>query len=143
MDQVDGETQVVSGTADELVIVEKKSQTVILPPKILQAIEESINIKLKNHPTIFEIVKTALVQVLKEQPELLQSLYVEQNQSELIPLRSIDRSIAKREVDLYIEEHPGCFTSEIIESLHLDPILVGEILKELQDKSKIGNERNQ
>ena len=49
-----------------------------------------------------------------------------------IKFRRIDKADAKKKIQDYINNNPGCLTSEIIEGLLIEPGLVMQTLKELK-----------
>jgi alkyl sulfatase BDS1-like metallo-beta-lactamase superfamily hydrolase len=57
-----------------------------------------------------------------------------------IEFRIIPESEAKKVIERYIRGHRGCTTSEIIESTRLDPALVVEVLKLLEEEGKVKGE---
>ena len=56
---------------------------------------------------------------------------------ETIEFKVLPREEAVKLIEDYIEKHPGCLTSEIIEALQLDPSLVVDILRELEEKGEV------
>jgi len=61
-------------------------------------------------------------------------------EGEILELDFIPISEARYMVDTYIKRHPGCTTSEIIESLRLDPSVIVEVLKLLGEEGKVKRE---
>lgn len=91
---------------------------------------------------------------LKREIEELEDLIRSKEEEEIVPrkipdvelivvaeegivLREIPEEEARKLILDYIEKHPGCLTSEIIENLALDPLLVGRILRQLEKEGKI------
>jgi predicted transcriptional regulator len=56
---------------------------------------------------------------------------------EELEFRDISEDEARKLILDYIEKHPGCLTSDIIEGLGLDPLLVGKILKQLEEEGEV------
>ena len=56
---------------------------------------------------------------------------------EVIELKKIPKDEAKKLILDYIEKHEGCWTDEIIFDLKLDPVLVVEVLKELEGEEEV------
>jgi|Deesub1362A_J573_1020465.scaffolds.fasta_scaffold00834_20 DNA-binding MarR family transcriptional regulator len=71
---------------------------------------------------------------LKREIEELEDLI--ESDEELI-FKEMSEDEARKLVLDYIEKHPGCLTSEIIENLGLDPLLVGKILKQLEEEGEV------
>jgi hypothetical protein len=90
--------------------------------KIDEAVEQRVNEKLE------EVVKKCL----KEREE--------QAGKEVLKLRKISHEKAVPLIKKYIDENQGCRTSDIIYDLALDPDLVLNVLKKLQEKSEIRGE---
>lgn len=61
----------------------------------------------------------------------------ELERGETIEFKVLPRKEAVKLIEDYIEKHPGCLTSEIIEALQLDPSLVVDILRELEEKGEV------
>lgn len=57
-----------------------------------------------------------------------------------VEFKSIPESEAKGVIEGYVRAHLGCITSEIIENLGLDPSIVVEALKLLEEKGKVKSE---
>lgn len=74
------------------------------------------------------------LELLKREIEELEDLI---ESEELIEFRELSEEEARKLILDYIENHPGCLTSEIIESLGIDPVLVGRILKELEEEGEV------
>jgi len=60
-----------------------------------------------------------------------------EERGETIEFKVLPREEAVKLIEDYIEKHPGCLTSEIIEALQLDPSLVVDILRELEEKGEV------
>jgi len=94
--------------------------------KMQQLVEEWVNKYCEEH--FEEIVKKCL----KEKEKL--------DEKSILKLRKIPHKKAVTLIKKYIDEHQGCRTSDIIYDLALDPDLVLELLKELEEKEKIRGE---
>ncbi len=64
----------------------------------------------------------------------------ERKEEKEIEFRVISENEAKKVIERYTSEHPGCTTSEIIENLKLDPALVVEVLNLLEEEGKVRGE---
>jgi len=90
--------------------------------KIHEVVEQCVNEKLE------EMVKKCL----KEREE--------QAEKEVLKLRRISHEKAVTLIKNYIDENPGCRTSEIILNLELDPDVVLKAIKALREKGEIKSE---
>ncbi len=81
---------------------------------------------------VFELEK--IIFELKRELDLLKS---ELKQENVLEFRKISKDAAKELIRDYVLKNPGCLTSEIIENLKLDPELVVQILKELEEEGVI------
>ena len=73
--------------------------------------------------------------MLEERIEKLERRIAEEKR--IIEFRELPKEEALRIIKEYIRKHPGCTTSQIIEDLRLDPPLVAEVLKELEEKGEV------
>lgn len=74
---------------------------------------------------------------LDERINKIEKRLAELTQEETIEFRILPKEKAMKLIKEYIEKNPGCLTSEIIESLQLDPSLVVEILGELEKSGEV------
>ena len=81
---------------------------------------------------ISEITKPLQQQMYIIADQKLLSQSEEQEEMEEIELRMLPKNEAKKLILDYIEKHPGAWTDEIFMDLKLDPILVFEVLRELE-----------
>ncbi len=72
---------------------------------------------------------------LKSLSEIIADMLKQKRES--IFLRTIPKDEARKLILDYIEKHPGCWTDEIFMNLRLDPILVFEVLRELEKEGLI------
>jgi len=79
------------------------------------------------------------IRELLERIDRIERKIAEHEKREIVEVefRRIPKDEAKKLIKEYIKNNPGCFTSEIIEALHLDPKLVIEILHELEEKGEV------
>jgi len=80
-------------------------------------------------------LQTELLEIKRELDKKIKILEerTTSTEEEEIKFRKIPEEEAKELVKKYISENPGCLTSEIIEELQLDPLLVAKVLKQLEE----------
>ncbi|RLI77343.1 hypothetical protein DRP04_11555 [Archaeoglobales archaeon] len=81
----------------------------------------------------------ALLLKLKEiegRIERIEEMLREQEEQS-IEFKELPKEEALKLIREYVKSHPGCLTSEIIEELGLDPAIVIEVLKELEERGEV------
>lgn len=103
-----------------------------LTPELLAKIEECVSVHVNR--VLPEMLETCLNEAVEKK---VRELIERQEEGEAISLVSIPREEAIKKIKSYIDEYPDCTTSDIIYELGLDPVLVLDVLDELQNKGLI------
>lgn len=88
----------------------------------------------------FPDYESRITKLEKELEQLKGKSAVESEEQEIV-LRSLPRNEAVKVIKKYIDENPGCRTSDIILNLEIDPDLVLEIISNLQQGGEIRSEK--
>lgn len=78
---------------------------------------------------------------LEEELKKLKTKYEGESEIQEVRLRSLPYDEAIQLIQKYIDENPGCHTSDIILNLEIDPDLVLEIIRNLQQSGEIRSEK--
>ncbi len=108
------------------------SITMTFSPDMMHSVQESIVTLLRCNP---EIIHDALKEVFGKQEVNIPSL--EPAETEVLELREVSDIDAERLIKEYVLAHRGCRTSEIIENLELDPLLVVKTLNKLESEKEL------
>jgi len=88
------------------------------------------------HTPIMSVPSTILDNIYYSNPSIIPPKTTTKEE-EMIELRQIPKEQAKELIYEYIKKNPGCWTSDIIIDLQLDPDLVLKVLEELKNEGKI------
>ena len=132
-----------------------------ITPEIRNDIKESLVCTLRTDHGIFKevlqdftrenpnVMKEVLQDFTRENPNVMKEVlqdFTRENHllkeefkagDEVVEFRTLDKDVAQIEILDFIKQHPGALTSEIIDSLNLDPLLVMEILKKLKASDSV------